>query len=82
MMALPARIRRWVLNLFDTNVGSVTFKSYIETSRFIMSEGHRKFLPSLPNVSDIQIPGSALFIPFEMVKIYGTQEIEYTGWCI
>ena len=80
MMGLPQRIRAWVLNLFSTNVRNVTFQSFIETSRYVMTSGHRKRLSPLPEPYEIQIPGAVLFIPYELVKLYGTAEIEYTGF--
>ena len=45
-----------------------------------MSSEQRPQMDDLPPLSDLQCPALALFIPYEMVKIYGQAEIQYTGF--
>ena len=45
-----------------------------------MSSEQRPQMDDLPPLSELQCPALALFIPYEMVKIYGQAEIQYTGF--
>ena len=76
MMGLNGQVKNTLKMIFTQQRWTGLFN----TMRYVMTTGHRKLLRPLPPSPQMQIPGQALFIPHECVKMFGVDETEFVGF--